>query len=300
MVAEPPPTNWPQVNDLFTCHHDTYPAITPDKADLSGRSVLITGASKGIGRMTALRFAAAGCSKIAIAARSPLSEVEAAVLAAAAAAKRPPPQVLSLSMDVTSEESVGAAAEKLSTAFGGALDILINNAGYLEKWNSIPASEPAEWWRSWEVNIKGTYLVSRAFMPLVAKSDRAGPRTVINLSSAGGHNILPGASAYQTTKFTIARLTEFMASEGREDDIVAMSIHPGGVKTELAENMPEFMHAILIDSPELPADAMVWLVKEKREWLSGRWVSVCWDVEEMEARKAEIVEKDLLKFRMVI
>jgi FlaA1/EpsC-like NDP-sugar epimerase len=68
MATQPAP--WLQVRDFVTNHHDTYPFIDPTKANLSGKSVLITGASKGIGKATAISFAKAGCPKIAIAARS--------------------------------------------------------------------------------------------------------------------------------------------------------------------------------------------------------------------------------------
>lgn len=55
-----------------------------------------------------------------------------------------------------------------------------------------------------------------------------------------------------------------------------------------------------MDTPELAGDFVVWLTKERREWLSGRYVSCCWDVRELEARKQEIVDGDKLKVRMVV
>jgi NAD(P)-dependent dehydrogenase (short-subunit alcohol dehydrogenase family) len=97
---------WSHVGNYVENHHDTYPFIHPTLADMSGKSVLITGASKGVGEATALSFAKAGCSKIAIAARSPLDKTVKAVKEAAAAAQRPEPLVLPLEMDVTSEASV--------------------------------------------------------------------------------------------------------------------------------------------------------------------------------------------------
>ena len=70
------PNNSPQIAAFVSkAHDDTYPFITPTGSELSGKSVLITGASKGIGRATAIRVAKAGCSKIALAARSSLDEV---------------------------------------------------------------------------------------------------------------------------------------------------------------------------------------------------------------------------------
>ncbi|KAJ7364949.1 hypothetical protein DFH08DRAFT_840442 [Mycena albidolilacea] len=282
--------------DYVLQHHDTYPAIDASKADLSGKSMLIAGASKGVGRMTAIRYAVAGCPKIAIAARSDLTEVERAVKEAAKANGRPEPQVLSLSMDVTSEDSVRSAAEAVEEAFGPSLDVLITNAGYLETWTPLTESDTKEWWRSWEVNIKGTYLTMRYLLPLVLKSET---KTLVTLSSAGGHNTIPGGSAYQTSKFATCRLTEFADAEYGDQGLVAISLHPGGVKTELAFNMPEWLHHVLVDEPELPADVLVWLSRERREWLSGRFISACWDVNELEKKKGEITEKDALKFKMV-
>jgi NAD(P)-dependent dehydrogenase (short-subunit alcohol dehydrogenase family) len=212
--------------EYVTPRHDTYDFINPAKADMASKSVLITGASKGVGRATAASFATAGCSKIALAARSSLDVVEKEVREAAKKAGKPEPQVLSLQVDVVSEESVRAAAEAVTEKFGS-LDVLINNAGYLEQWQPIAESNTEEWWRSWEINLKGTYLCSRYLIPLLLKSHT---KTLINISSAGGHNTTPGASAYQTAKFTVCRLTEFADKEYYEQGLIALAVHPGGVK----------------------------------------------------------------------
>jgi NAD(P)-dependent dehydrogenase (short-subunit alcohol dehydrogenase family) len=126
-----------------TTHTDTYNFISPKNVDLSGRSVFITGASKGIGRATALSYAAAGCSKIAVGARSDLSSLVKEIKEAAG--QRQPPKVVSLKLDVTSEDSVKAATETIAKEFDGSLDVLINNAGYLEDWKPMVDSDPTEW-----------------------------------------------------------------------------------------------------------------------------------------------------------
>jgi NADP-dependent 3-hydroxy acid dehydrogenase YdfG len=183
----------------------------------------------------------------------------------------------------------------VSEAFNGNLDILIANAGYLESWKPLAESDPVDWWKTWEVNIKGTYLTCRAFLPLLLQSKL---KTAVLVSSVGAHKCNDGASSYQTTKFATCRLTEFLDSEYSSRGLLAFAIHPGGVKTELASNMPEALHSFLIDEPDLPADTLLWLTKERREWLAGRFVSCNWDMERLEKKQEDVVSRNLFKFVM--
>lgn len=114
-----------------TIHRDTYPYIKPEQFDLTGRAVLITGASKGIGRETALSYARAGASFIAIGARSSLDSLKGEIEAAAEQAGKKAPKILALQLDVADQASVEQAAKETESAFGR-LDILVNNAGFLE------------------------------------------------------------------------------------------------------------------------------------------------------------------------
>jgi hypothetical protein len=82
--------------------------------------------------------------------------------------------------------------------------------------------------------------------------------------------------------------------------VLCYGVHPGGVATELALNMPKEMHGMLIDKPELAADMMVWLTAERREWLAGRYIAVNWDVDELLEKKEKIVKEDLLKVRLAV
>ncbi|KAI1488061.1 hypothetical protein F5X96DRAFT_108242 [Biscogniauxia mediterranea] len=279
-----------------TIHHDTYPYISPEKLDFSGRSVFITGASKGIGRQTALSYAAAGCSNIAIGARSDLSGVEQEIKQVASKMGRKIPKVVSMKLDVTVDDSVKAAAEVVTKEFDGVLDVLVANAGYLDEWVPLADSDPSEWWKSWEINVKGTYLTTKYFIPLLLKGKT---KTCILSSSYGATMINVGGSAYQVSKFALCRLSQFICNDYSEQGLVCFAVHPGSLKTELALNMPEYMHSYLVDEPELTGDAIAWLGKETRPWMSGRFISVHWDMEELEAKKDEIVKGGLLTFRMM-
>ena len=97
----------------------------------------------------------------------------------------------------------------MQSAFGS-LDILINNAGYLEEWKPITESNPDDWWRTWEVNIKGTYLMDRAFLPLLLKGQQ---KTLVTVTSVGAWTTVIGASAYQGSKTAQVRLNNHIMKE---------------------------------------------------------------------------------------
>lgn len=280
-------------------HRDTYPAITASNCKQQGRAVLVSGASKGIGTAIAIAFAQAGASAIAIAARSSLDAVESAILAAAQKARHPAPHILKLPLDVSDEPAVASAASQTERTFGR-LDILVNNAGRLEAWHPIGDTDPASWWQTWEVNLKGTYLMTRAFLPLLLRSDD-GQKTIVNVNSIGAHLVRPGASAYQTSKLAILRLTEYLVVEYGAQGLLPLAVHPGAVATEMVLNaLPDRYHGNLKDTPELAADTIVWLTQERREWLAGRYLSASWDMPEIMAREEEIVRGDKLKVKLVL
>ncbi|KAJ5368069.1 uncharacterized protein N7496_007829 [Penicillium cataractarum] len=285
-------------NFVPTTHHDTYPFITPTGTELASKSILITGASRGLGRDTAIRCTKAGCARIALAARSSLEGVVREIEETAREAGITPPQILPLQVDVTSDESVRAAAGAVEEAFGGRLDILVNNAGYLVEFNKpVHEIDPAEWWKAWEVNVKGTFLCCHYFIPLLLK---AYTRIVINMSSLAANCLTYGASAYQASRFANCRLSEFIARDYESQNLICITLHPGTVKTDMADNFPEYLQFLLIDKANLSADTVVWLCSQRREWLNGRFVVGNWDMEELEGKQSEIVERDLFKYRITI
>ncbi|VUC32885.1 unnamed protein product [Clonostachys rosea] len=276
-------------------HRDTYPAIDPSKRDFTGRYVFITGASKGIGEQIALSYASAGAAGIGVGARSDLAALTPKIEAAAIAAGKPIPKVVPVTLDVTDEESVSAAAKTISGSFPR-LDILVNNAGYLEYRSKIKDSDPEEWWKTWTVNVKGPYLVSRAFLPFII--EKGGDKIIVNLSSIAAHLTAPGGSAYQTSKLAVQRFTEFLDVDHGPDGILTFGIHPGGILTDMGKRLPASRHAALTETPKLPADTIVFLTETRREWLAGRYLSATWDVEELLSKEEEVVAGDKLKVRM--
>jgi NADP-dependent 3-hydroxy acid dehydrogenase YdfG len=127
-----------------TWHNDSYSAIDPHKPELSvkGKTVIVTGASSGIGRETAEAFAAAGASSLILIARreDALHEVEEKINS-----QYPSVKVTVFPLSITDDEKVAEAAKEI-----GKWDVLIMNAGYMSSPAPVAESRLDEWWRGWE------------------------------------------------------------------------------------------------------------------------------------------------------
>lgn len=216
-----------------TIHNDTYPAIDPTKADFGGKAVFINGASRGLGRAMAVSFAKAGASAIALGARGDLSVTTKEIREAVAALGKPAPTILAVKLDVSDRKSVDEAAAKMREAFGR-IDIVINNAGIISG-GTIVDSDPDEWRRVWEVNTLGPYLAMRAFIPLMLEG--GGDKTFVTVSSVGATLRTPGLSAYQMSKYAVLRLSEFACAEYGDKGLLAYSIHPGNIPTDMINDI---------------------------------------------------------------
>lgn len=281
-------------------HNDVYPDIQAStKANLSSRSVLITGTATpgGVGRATALAFAEAGASTIVLADVLDFGNLEDEIYAAARAARKPVPKILVFQMDVTNVNSVANTAREIEAEVGG-LDILINNAGYLAPYDTLTEADPDTFWRPWDVNLKGTFNVTRAYLPLMLNKS-GGLKTVVNLSSIGALIAVPGGGSYRTSKLAVLRWTEVLQLDYEDQGLLAYCIHPGAIMSKLAENLPVSLQRTLQDKPELAANTLAWLTQERRPWLGGRYVSCTWDMPELMSRREEIFKGDKLKMRMV-
>lgn len=300
----PPPKGTPNPiegpGDFITdpVHDDTYPDIDSSKVNMHGKAVFISGASKGIGRSIALSFAKAGASYIGIGARSDMTALEKELHEAATSVQKSAPNVLQIKMDVTSGESIDCAAATVEKEFGK-IDIVVNNAGKIGQGKLIADGDPDEWWNTWTVNLRGPYLITRAFLPLMLKG---GDKTFVTVSSVGAHLTNPTLNDYQPSKLAVLRFTEFVAAEYGSQGVLAYAIHPGNIATEImgADGPPKELAFVFTETTELPADTIVFLTKEKRDWLNGRYINTTWDMPQIMAMEDEIVKGDKLKVRLVV
>jgi NAD(P)-dependent dehydrogenase (short-subunit alcohol dehydrogenase family) len=167
--------------------------------------------------------------------------------------------------DVTDEQEVGAAGREIEATLGP-MDVLVNNAGVGGPTGEMWDVDPADWWRTIEVNLRGTYVCSRAVLPGMVERRRG--RIVNVVSNAGAHR-WPYFTAYAVSKAAVIKLTESLVAETRSYGVTVFAAHPGLVRAGLTE-------AALADGPEPPEGSLAAQVRSwfERELAEGRTVSV--------------------------
>ncbi|MEO7000399.1 MAG: SDR family oxidoreductase [Ktedonobacterales bacterium] len=198
---------------------------TASTGRLAGKVAIVTGASRGIGRATATLFASEGAA-VALAARD-ATTLEANAQAITAAGGR----ALAIPCDVADEVSVQALFAYV-TATLGPVDMLVNSAGALVN-TPFAQMEATDWDHVLGVNLRGTFLCCReAFRAMIPR----GGGVIVNISSLSGVRGVekfPGLSAYNTSKFGVAGLSEILGVEGRPHNIRVVAVSPGAVDTEM-------------------------------------------------------------------
>ncbi|KAH7094405.1 hypothetical protein FB567DRAFT_2653 [Paraphoma chrysanthemicola] len=266
---------------------DIYPAIDPKNSELgaAGKVVLITGATGGIGGEVARAWATAGAKGIVLVGgrnKHLLNEPAEAVKTIS-----PSTQVFLHTADLTSESEVAILFSQAVATFG-AVDVVVHAAASAEGGVAGDAA-PDVWFRGFEINVKGSYNIAHEYLKVNANG------TLIFLGTLGASLTVPGMSSYSASKMAVLKLAEFLDAE--KPDLRVFTVHPGIVRvTETGRGasvdaLTPFAHDKGIQTGGLS----LYLAKPNANYLRGGFVSVNWDVAEMEAHKEEIVEKKLLK-----
>jgi NAD(P)-dependent dehydrogenase (short-subunit alcohol dehydrogenase family) len=280
-----------------TRHKSPHPSIDPLTNKLpSPLTVLVIGASRGIGAHIAYAYAQAGAASLILSARASstpaLEAVEQRCLELS-----PGVRTAIIPADITSATSVEELAKRVKEEFGH-LDVVVLNSG----WSgpvvlNMHEGSPQDFQDVFNTNVQGTYLVAHYFVPLLLSSNGSNVFIAVGSFAAcitSGHI---ANTAYCVSKFAQMRLIEFLAEQYGAKGLLSVAVHPGAVLTQMADSTtPESFREYLTDDPALCGAFLVWLCREKRMWLNGRLVGATWDTAELEERKEEVVEQDLLKW----
>jgi 3-oxoacyl-[acyl-carrier protein] reductase len=239
----------------------------PSQSNLSGKTALVTGASRGIGRATALALAQAGAQVIVHYSRG---EKEATAVVtdirnAGGKAER-------VAADLRTADGPHLLAERVRAIIGGRLDTLVANAG-ISKAASIAETTVEDFDALFAVNVRAPYFLVQQLLPVMCKGS-----SVILLSSLAAHAAVGDLSAYSATKGAIDTLVKHFASALGERGIRVNAVAPGAVPTEMSnfiktEAGREFalgMQALKrLATPEEIAAAIAFLASDQAQWITG-------------------------------
>jgi NAD(P)-dependent dehydrogenase (short-subunit alcohol dehydrogenase family) len=207
-------------------HRSPYPDISPSNPILSatGKVILITGGGTGIGKAIATAFSEARAAVVILIGRTEAhlkaTQVELSLVATT--------KVDYFVADITDQVAVETA---FSTAFHryGKVDVLVNNAGYLSVHTSLAKSPLEDYWRGFEVNIKGPIITTQAFMKIAQPG-----ATLINVTSAAAHiPYIEEFSGYSAAKLAGVKIMEYVQHENPE--LRVFNLNPGFIETNMAK-----------------------------------------------------------------
>lgn len=224
--------------------------------DLQGKVALVTGASSGIGRATALALSRAGATVAGGARR--VERLHGLVASA-------PTEMLAVHLDVTDQRSVTDAVADVVAKFGR-LDVVVNNAGLMQS-GMIVGADTGEWVRMVQTNLLGSMFVAHAALPHLIASKGA----LVQVSSTSGRTASVGSGVYAATKFGITAFSESLRQEVTGQGVRVIVIQPGFVATELTDHITDpVMRAAAAEigqsmrplDPEDVADAVVYALSQ--------------------------------------
>ncbi|KAF3765748.1 NAD(P)-binding protein [Cryphonectria parasitica EP155] len=270
-------------------HGESYPAISPSRPELSakGKVVVVTGGGSGIGASIAKAFAAGGSTKIAI-----ISRTEKKLVATKDAIEKEflGTKVLAVPADITNAEQVNGAFAKIGQTFGK-VNVLVCNSGFLPATQPVLSSgfDVQEWWTGFTTNVLGALYSVQGFIKHAAEG-----ACILHISTCVAHMppLEPGVSGYAASKMAATKLFDYLALENPGLHIV--NIQPGLIQSEMSRKSghPGTDHI------DLPGHFCLWVASPEASFLRGKFVWVNWDVDELKARKEEILSTDLLDTKL--
>jgi NAD(P)-dependent dehydrogenase (short-subunit alcohol dehydrogenase family) len=269
--------------------------------DLSGQVAIVTGGGRGLGRNMAQTLAAAGAS-VAVVARSPEQLDETVSLITQSGGR-----AIAIPADVSDWDAVEKMARQVEKDLG-AVDLLVNNAAIMTTPGPIWEADPQEWDRVMDINLNGAFLCARAVLPGMVQRRQG---RIINVSSGAGLGPIKYGHSYCVSKAALARFTECLAADTNEHGISSFVIEPGTVRTAMAEYLVEseagrtylpWFREFVLDggdvSADLSANLVALLASGKADNLSGRFIQLTDNLDDMILRADTIQKDDLYTLRL--
>ena len=240
---------------------------------LSGKTAIITGAARGIGRQIALLFAKEGCN-VAITYIVPSEPAEEVVAEAQALGVRAKAYL----SDAADFDAAHAVVQQVLTDFGGRIDIMVNNAGITRDTLLLRMTEQ-QWDEVLHVNLKSAFNFTHAVAPVMMRQ-RSG--SIISLSSVVGLNGNAGQANYAASKAGIIALMKTTAKELGARGVRANAIAPGFVLTDMTQTLPEEVHQHFLSlspmkragKPDEVAQTALFLASDLSSYISGQVIQV--------------------------
>lgn len=236
--------------------------------DLSGKTVLITGASRGIGEAAARTFVREGANVVLTARSADVISQHARELGQ---------QALALPCDVADPHAVNHVVAQTIAHFGS-IDVMIGNAGLIEPISRLSDTDPDAYSRTIDVNLKGIFYGMKAVLPHMLG---AGQGTIITISSGAAHGPVEGWAAYCSAKAGAYMLTRVADRENRERGIRVLGLSPGTVATQMqreikASGINPVSQLDWSDHipPEWPAETLLWMCTPEADDYLGSDVSL--------------------------
>ncbi|MDG1873300.1 MAG: 3-oxoacyl-[acyl-carrier-protein] reductase [Mariniblastus sp.] len=241
------------------------------KVDLSGQNAIVTGASQGLGRAMAIALGASG-ARVALVARNAekLSDTQKAIVDAGGQAEV-------MAADVSQKEAIEKIVETVAEEWGQ-LDILVNNAG-ITRDNLLPAMSDEQWDDVIAVNLRGTFLFTRAASQKMMRK-RYG--RIINISSVSGLIGNAGQTNYSASKAGVIGMTRSLAKELGKRKVTVNAVAPGFIESEMTEKLGETIlgevkkriPANRIGTPEDVAACVLFLASPAASYVTGQVLTV--------------------------
>lgn len=229
--------------------------------ELDGEIALVTGASSGIGRATALLLARSDAKVAALARNADALD---------ALRRESGDAILPVPCDLEHEESIERAIAEVVSRLGP-VSILVNNAGHIEP-RPLEVMEIASWDRHFAVNVRAAYLAIRLVLPHMRKAGHGAVVSVASISGVPGPEKFPGFTAYGASKAALIALTELLAVEVRGSGIRVNCISPGSVETPMLRRVAPSLDPDM--TPEEVAQTILFLASPRSAAINGQNIHV--------------------------